>query len=145
MLEELKAKRSAMTVKEVAEILSLSQREIFKLAASNQIPHFKIWSSVRFEPSLVVIWLEERMLMPQPGVHLLPYVLPASGCQISHSGLRQRFLEEIESMVVMPERRFGFCGYRMRYPSGCITPRFREVFIGETNQGQGGAEARDWG
>ena len=64
MLEELKAKRSAMTVKEVAEILSLSQREIYKLAASNQIPHFKIGSSVRFEPSMVLVWLEERMLMP---------------------------------------------------------------------------------
>jgi excisionase family DNA binding protein len=64
MLEELKTKRSAMTVKEVAEILSLSQREIYKLAASNQIPHFKIGSSVRFEPSMVLTWLEERMLMP---------------------------------------------------------------------------------
>ena len=64
MLEALRAKRSAMTVKELADILSLSQREIYKLAASNQIPHFKIGSSVRFEPSLVLIWLEERMLMP---------------------------------------------------------------------------------
>ena len=61
MLEELKAKRSAMTVKEVADILSLSRREIYKLAASNQIPHFKIGSSVRFEPSMVLIWLEEAL------------------------------------------------------------------------------------
>jgi excisionase family DNA binding protein len=64
MLEALRAKRSAMTVKELADILSLSQREIYKLAASNQIPHFKVGSSVRFEPSMVLAWLEARMLIP---------------------------------------------------------------------------------
>jgi excisionase family DNA binding protein len=64
MLEELRAKCSAMTVKEIAEILSLSPREIYKLAASNQIPYFKIGSSVRFEPSMILAWLEARMLTP---------------------------------------------------------------------------------
>ena len=64
MLEALRAKRSAMTVKELADILSLSQREIYKLAASNQIPHFKIGASVRFDPSRVLVWLEARMMTP---------------------------------------------------------------------------------
>jgi excisionase family DNA binding protein len=64
MLEELKTKRKAMTVREVADILSLSQREIYKLAASNQIPHFKIGSSVRFDPATVLLWLEEKRMMP---------------------------------------------------------------------------------
>jgi excisionase family DNA binding protein len=64
MLEELRAKRSAMTVKEVAKVLNLSQREIYKLAAANQIPHFKIGTSVRFDPPAVVVWLERKMLTP---------------------------------------------------------------------------------
>jgi excisionase family DNA binding protein len=64
MLEALKTRRSALTVKELAELLSLSQREIYKLAATNQIPHFKIGSSVRFEPSTILVWLEARMLTP---------------------------------------------------------------------------------
>ena len=64
MLEALRARHSALTVKEVAEILSLSQREIYKLAAMNQIPHFKVGSSVRFDPSTVLVWLEARMLLP---------------------------------------------------------------------------------
>ena len=64
MLEELRAKRTAITVKEMAGILSISQREIYKLAASNQIPHFKIGASVRFDPPAVAIWLEARMLTP---------------------------------------------------------------------------------
>lgn len=53
-----------MTVRELAEILHLSQREIYKLAASNQIPHFKIGSSVRFDAAAVLLWLEERTMMP---------------------------------------------------------------------------------
>ena len=64
MLEELKAKRAALTVKELAKILSLSEREIYKLAASNQIPHLKIGASVRFDPPALVIWLEAKMLTP---------------------------------------------------------------------------------
>jgi excisionase family DNA binding protein len=64
MLEDLKARRSAMTVRELAEILHLSQREIYKLAATNQIPHFKIGSSVRFDATAVLVWLEEKAMMP---------------------------------------------------------------------------------
>jgi excisionase family DNA binding protein len=62
MIEELKAKRTAMTVKEIANILSLSQREVYKLAAINQIPDFKIGTSVRFDPPAVIVWLEAKML-----------------------------------------------------------------------------------
>ncbi len=64
MLEELKTRRKAMTVREVADILNLSEREIYKLAASNQIPHFRVGSSVRFDPASVLTWLEARTLSP---------------------------------------------------------------------------------
>ena len=64
MIELLKLRRSALTVREVAEILSLSEREIYKLAASNRIPHFRIGASVRFDSESLVEWLESRMLKP---------------------------------------------------------------------------------
>jgi excisionase family DNA binding protein len=64
MLEELKTKRKAMTVREVADILRLSEREIYKLAATHQIPHVKIGASIRFDPATVLAWLEERTLSP---------------------------------------------------------------------------------
>jgi excisionase family DNA binding protein len=63
MLEDLKARRSAMTVREIAETLHLSEREIYKLAATNQIPHFKIGSSVRFDAAAVSEWLEQKAAM----------------------------------------------------------------------------------
>ena len=62
MLEDLKGRRSAMTVRELAEILHLSEREIYKLAATNQIPHFKIGSSVRFDGAAILVWLEEKAI-----------------------------------------------------------------------------------
>jgi excisionase family DNA binding protein len=62
MLEELREKRTALTVKEVAILLKISEREIYKLASSNQIPHFRVGCSVRFEPRSVATWLEDRLL-----------------------------------------------------------------------------------
>jgi excisionase family DNA binding protein len=64
MLEDLKARHSAMTVRELAEILHLSQREIYKLAATSQIPHFKIGASVRFDAAAISVWLEEKAIIP---------------------------------------------------------------------------------
>ena len=76
MLEELKARHSAMTVRELAEILHLSQREIYKLAATNQIPHFRIGASVRFDAAAISVWLEEKAMMPavrRPPSSVRPY------------------------------------------------------------------------
>jgi excisionase family DNA binding protein len=56
----LRARRSAVTVPELAAILSISTRQIYEMAASNRIPNFKIGSSVRFDPSAVREWLEQK-------------------------------------------------------------------------------------
>jgi excisionase family DNA binding protein len=66
MLEELRGKRTAMNVREIAKLLQISEREIYKLASANRIPHFKIGCSVRFDPLAVASWLEERMLTSSP-------------------------------------------------------------------------------
>jgi excisionase family DNA binding protein len=53
IVEILRARHSAITVPELAAMLSISTRQIYKLAASNRIPNFKIGSSVRFDPAAV--------------------------------------------------------------------------------------------
>jgi excisionase family DNA binding protein len=60
IVEILRARHSAITVPELAAMLSISTRQIYKLAASNRIPNFKIGSSVRFDPAAVQKWLEEK-------------------------------------------------------------------------------------
>ena len=60
--EELVASRkSAMTVAQVAEILSVSQRLIYQLVAAGEVPHFRVGAAVRFEPKTLSAWLNEKL------------------------------------------------------------------------------------
>jgi excisionase family DNA binding protein len=55
--------KNAMTVAEVAELLSVSERQIYQMATDDEIPHFKIGSAVRFDPCLLAAWLEGQISM----------------------------------------------------------------------------------
>ena len=61
MVETLSAKSRALTVCEVAELLNVSERQVYKLAAEHRIPCFKIGGSIRFDPSAVAAWLGQKM------------------------------------------------------------------------------------
>jgi excisionase family DNA binding protein len=52
---------AALTVSEVAAILSVSERQVYKLAATNRIPSFKIGASIRFDPADFAEWLRNKM------------------------------------------------------------------------------------
>jgi len=62
LADSLEERSHALTVVELAKVLGISQRQIYKLAASNRIPSFKIGGSVRFDPSIVATWLRGRMV-----------------------------------------------------------------------------------
>ena len=47
---------------ELAKLLNISERQVYKLAASNRIPSFKIGGFVRFDPSAFAAWLRGRMV-----------------------------------------------------------------------------------
>jgi excisionase family DNA binding protein len=49
-----------LTVKELAGILSISQKTIYSYVARNMIPYIKIQSSVRFRPKHITSWLSQR-------------------------------------------------------------------------------------
>jgi excisionase family DNA binding protein len=70
LVEILQEKSQALTVSELAILLRISQRQLYKLAAANRIPSFKIGASVRFDPAAIASWLRQRM-SPMP-VHQLP-------------------------------------------------------------------------
>jgi excisionase family DNA binding protein len=61
LVEILQEKSQALTVAELAILLRISQRQLYKLAAGNRIPSFKIGASVRFDPASVAAWLGQRM------------------------------------------------------------------------------------
>jgi excisionase family DNA binding protein len=49
----------AITAKELAGFLSVSEVTIFKHAAAGRIPSFRVGSCVRFDPREVAAWLRK--------------------------------------------------------------------------------------
>ena len=61
-LEDLiESRKTALTVVEVAEILSVSKRLVYQLVSIGEMPHFKVGGAVRFEPKALPIWLRDQM------------------------------------------------------------------------------------
>jgi len=65
----LDGKRHALVVTDIAELLSISERQVYKLVAAHRIPCFKIGGLIRFDPLAISAWLRQKM---SPGyvVHL---------------------------------------------------------------------------
>jgi excisionase family DNA binding protein len=58
----IETRKTALTVLEVAEILSVSKRLVYQLVSIGEMPHFKVGGAVRFEPQALALWLRERMV-----------------------------------------------------------------------------------
>ena len=60
IIEKLQKFDRALTVSELAGLLSMSRRTIYEHAAARRIPSMRIGSSVRFDPSAVAKWLQDE-------------------------------------------------------------------------------------
>lgn len=60
----IEQKEGALRVSDIARILDLSTKQIYKMAASGEIPSLRIASSVRFDPHDFAIWLKTRSSAP---------------------------------------------------------------------------------
>jgi excisionase family DNA binding protein len=58
----VRSKRSAWTADELAEILSLSRKHIYKLAKQGRMPHTRFGGAVRFDPHTTANWLESKAI-----------------------------------------------------------------------------------
>ena len=61
LADSLEQKKRALLVVEVAQLLNVSQRQVYKLVAGHRIPCFKIGSSIRFDPVAISAWLRGKM------------------------------------------------------------------------------------
>jgi excisionase family DNA binding protein len=52
--------KGALTAKQLAEMLNISPKTIFKLAKAGRIPSFRIGTAVRFDGRLVIDWLRKQ-------------------------------------------------------------------------------------
>ena len=60
LAEQIEKIGRALTAKELAKLLSVSQVTILKLAAAGRIPSFRVGTCVRFDPAAIAFWLRSQ-------------------------------------------------------------------------------------
>ncbi len=58
--EFLKGRPRALRAGEVAALLSVSERLVYKLASERRIPAFRVGCALRFDPAALAHWLRDR-------------------------------------------------------------------------------------
>ena len=66
LADSLDGKNRALTVVDIAELLNISERQVYKLAAEHRIPCFKVGGCIRFDPRAVAVWLRQKMAPAHP-------------------------------------------------------------------------------
>ena len=60
LADVVEQKKEALRVEDVAHILDISVKQIYKMAAKGQIPSMKIANCVRFDPHDIATWLRNQ-------------------------------------------------------------------------------------
>jgi excisionase family DNA binding protein len=60
-VDSLHGRTRALRVSDIATLLNISERQVYKLAAEHRIPNFRIGGSIRFDPVAVANWLRQKM------------------------------------------------------------------------------------
>lgn len=61
LVEQLRSKKKALTVEELADILCVAIRTLYKEVEDDHIPFFRVRTSIRFDPHQIADWLEGKM------------------------------------------------------------------------------------
>ena len=61
LAEQLRARNKALTVEELAGLLCIAVRTLYKEVEDDHIPFFRVRTSIRFDPHQIADWLETKM------------------------------------------------------------------------------------
>ncbi len=61
LVEQLRARKKALTVEELADLLGIGVRTLYKECEDGRIPFFRVRTSIRFDAHQVADWLEMKM------------------------------------------------------------------------------------
>ena len=56
----IERRRKALTVKELAEFVSVSTKQVYELVAKGHIPSYRIAGAIRFDPRHAAQWLRSQ-------------------------------------------------------------------------------------
>jgi excisionase family DNA binding protein len=57
---KIRARRSAWTAEELAELLSISKKALYGMCRSGRIPHFRVGALIRFDSALIGDCLDSK-------------------------------------------------------------------------------------
>lgn len=60
LIQILESREEALDVHQVAELLKVSERHIYELAANGSLPAFRVGKVIRFDPQDVADWLRRK-------------------------------------------------------------------------------------
>lgn len=60
LIEELEARSGGIKVSDLASILGVDDKHIYRMAARGQLPSFRVGGAVRFDPQEVAKWLRAK-------------------------------------------------------------------------------------
>jgi len=60
-----------LTIREVADLLKINEKTVYKLAADSKIPGFKVGGSWRFDRTVIVKWIEKGAAVANDGPHAI--------------------------------------------------------------------------
>jgi excisionase family DNA binding protein len=61
LAEQLRSKKKALKVEELADLLGIAIRTLYKEVEDDHIPFFRVRTSIRFDPHQIADWLEMKM------------------------------------------------------------------------------------
>jgi excisionase family DNA binding protein len=61
VIQTLEARENALRARELAKLLGVSRQHIYKMAAGEGLPFFRMGRAVRFDPKQVAGWLVKKM------------------------------------------------------------------------------------
>jgi excisionase family DNA binding protein len=61
LVEQLRARKKALTVEELADLLGIAVRTLYKEVEDGHVPFFRVRTSIRFDAHQVAEWLEAKM------------------------------------------------------------------------------------
>jgi excisionase family DNA binding protein len=66
IIVQLQQRRNALKASELATLLGVTPQHVYKMAAQQDIPSFRVGRSVRFDPRQVAEWLHRKMPQQVP-------------------------------------------------------------------------------
>jgi len=62
LADQLKSATSALTVRQVADILHCHEMTIYEWVAAGKIPHMRVGRRIKFDGATLAVWLDSRTL-----------------------------------------------------------------------------------